>query len=481
MSVVSLVWLREVSGRKVRLARVSVCVSWAFWFGLAGTGPASGAGVDGGGDTPSLCACASVDGVLAAESVGILDSVLNSETFVPPKAIKVEKSGRMEKKQRAGRGLRVLILGDSLALCGFGKTLDSKIRTLPQVEAVATFMACGSVPTSWLASGALANARTACGFWSIEGSKGEAIKEVRDTFGMEKGHRPASYPVPKLERLAEAFKPDVLVMQSGTNLLSLFSDGRAIFPERHGSQIRSYMNPFVQHLVERTPSLKKVYWIAPPVSERVTKEVQDFLFRRMETFASPLIEFVDSRTLILPPYKNLMPDREHFIGRDMDLWADKVFKLVQADVADTAFANREGRRPVSVPPSQSVVERKGPVGTAEHAVLSVRARLLSKSRPLSLDQIHPYHESMVGHLYKVEQVLGGAYAAKELVVMHPAHIGQKPEPLEKWAVGQVYSLDLVEFEGSRWESIKRSEQTGRPELLPFIRKEDEARFPSGNR
>jgi hypothetical protein len=421
-----------------------------------------------------------VEEVLAADSVGVLESVLNSENFIPPKAIKVERGGRMEKKQSEGRGLRVLILGDSLALCGFGKTLDSKIRTLPQVEAVATFMVCGSVPTSWLSSGALANARTGCGFWSIEGSKGQSLKEVRDTFGMEKGHRPASYPVPKLERLAEAFRPDVLVMQSGTNLLSLFSDGRAIFPERHGSQIRSYMNPFVQQLVERTPSLKKVYWIAPPVSERVSKEVQDFLFRRMETFASPLIEFVDSRTLISPPYKNLMPDKEHFVGRDMDLWADKVFKMVQANVADAGFANREGSRPVPESP-QPAVERKEPGVGAEHAVLSVRARLLSKSRPLTLEQIHPYHESMVGHLYQVEQVLIGSYAAKELVVMHPAHIGQKPEPLEKWAVGQVYSLDLVEFEGSRWESIKRSEQTGRPELLPFIREEDEARFPSGNR
>jgi hypothetical protein len=88
---------------------------------------------------------------------------------------------------------------------------------------------------------------------------------------------------------------------------------------------------------------------------------------------------------------------------------------------------------------------------------------------------------MVGFLYRVEQVLGGVYNEKELLVMHPAHIAQKPESLEKYVIGEVYQMDLIEFEGSPWEAIKRSEQTGRVELLPFIRKEDEARFPSGVR
>ncbi len=88
---------------------------------------------------------------------------------------------------------------------------------------------------------------------------------------------------------------------------------------------------------------------------------------------------------------------------------------------------------------------------------------------------------MVGFLYRVEQVLSGSYAEKELLVMHPAHIAQKPLPLEKFTVGTVYSMDLIEFEGSPWEAIKRSEETGRIELLPFILKEDEARFPSAGR
>ena len=419
----------------------------------------------------TVCACAVGADTPAGGGKQVEEAADELDSLVPTKALKVE---------RPKRGLRVLILGDSLALCGFGKTLDSKLRKLPQVESVSTYMACGSVPTTWLKSGPFANAKTSCGFWSIEGSRGNPVTELRDTFGMEKGRRPGAHAVPKLEELAEATPPDILVMQNGTNLLSLFADGHTILPLRHGSQIRSYMSPFVQQLAQRLHSLKKVYWIAPPVSERVSSEVQDFLFKRMEAYSSPLVEFIDSRTLIRPPYKNPMPDREHFIGKDMEVWAEKVFKLMREDIEANAYANRRapaGGAPVSNPGS----ELAAATVPAARASLRVRARLLAKSLPLPLEKIAPYQESMVGFLYRVEQVLSGAYAEKELLVMHPAHIAQMPEPLEKYAIGEVYPMDLIEFEGSPWEAIKRSEQTGRIELLPFIRKEDEARFPSGIR
>ncbi len=418
----------------------------------------------------TVCACASGGPLSADEAVSALDSASDLEFLVPPKAIKVERSKG---------GLRVLILGDSLALCGFGKALDSRLRKLVQVDSVSTYMACGSVPTTWLMSGPLANARTACGFWSIEGGKGQPLTEVRDTFGMEKGRRPGTYTVPKLEQLAEALQPDILVMQNGTNLLSLFSDGQTILPARHGSQIRSYMSPFVQQLAQKVHSLKKVYWVAPPVTDRVSKEVQDFLFKRMDAYASPLIEFIDSRLLVSHPYRNPMADKEHFIGKDMEVWAEKVFRRVQADIDANAYANR----PAQAGGATSKADPEVATATlpAARAALSVRVRLLAKSRPLPLEKITPYQESMVSFLYRVEQVLGGVYSEKELLVMHPAHIGQKQEPLEKYAVGEVYRMDLLEFEGSPWEAIKRSEQTGRMELLPFIRKEDEARFPSGGR
>ncbi len=417
------------------------------------------------------CPCAALEQPTGIIGGDLFEAVADLDALVPPKAIKVERSKR---------SYRVLILGDSLALCGFGKTLDSKLRTLPEVDSVSTYMACGSVPTTWLNTGPLANARTTCGFWSIEGGKDKVVNEIRDTFGMEKGHRPGVHTVPKLEQLGEAFQPDILIMQNGTNLLSLFSDGQTILPERHGSQIRSYLRPFVHQLARRVHSLKKVYWVTPPVTGRVSKAAQDFLFAQMNAYSSPLIEFIDSRAIVPFPYKNPMADKEHFIGKDMDVWADRVFKVVQKDIVNDAYSN--------VPSSIGSAAAGGPnppptdnEPPANRATLSLRARLVAKSRPLPLEKILPYQESMVGFLYRVEQVVSGSYAEKELLVMHPAHIAQKPLPLEKYAVGTVYSMDLIEFEGSPWEAIKRTEETGRIELLPFILKEDEARFPSAGR
>jgi hypothetical protein len=240
------------------------------------------------------------------------------------------------------------------------------------------------------------------------------------------------------------------------------------------------MGPFVQQLAQQGHSLKKVYWVAPPITERVSKEVQDFLFKRMNAYASPLVEFIDSRLLVSHPYRNPMADREHFIGKDMEVWAEKVFKKIEDEIVSGAYASgmaRAGRAGVS----KTDLEQPSEGRPAARASFSARVRLLSKSRPLPLEKITPYQESMVSFLYRVEQVLGGVYSEKELLVMHPAHIGQKEEPLHKYVVGGVYRMELIEFEGSPWEAIKRSEQTGRLELLPFIRKEDEARFPSGGR
>ncbi|MGZ4967467.1 MAG: hypothetical protein ACXV97_09850, partial [Chthoniobacterales bacterium] len=45
-----------------------------------------------------------------------------------------------------GNGMNVLILGDSLALCGFGQKLDERFRNDPQVRATCTYMACGTNP-----------------------------------------------------------------------------------------------------------------------------------------------------------------------------------------------------------------------------------------------------------------------------------------------------------------------------------------------
>lgn len=417
------------------------------------------------------CPCTATDPVeLVVPELAALNAREEPADASPSRA----KTQKAKVAQRA----TVLLLGDSLGLCGFGKTLDTRLRKSPGVGAVYTYLACGTVPISWLKTGPLAKANTACGYWSIEGKSGEPLAEMRDTYGMQHAKRPDTHPVPKLENLLEEHKPDILVIQNGTNLLSLFGDGKTILPARHDSQIRTYLNPLMVFLAQKAPTVKKVYWVAPPVSGRVTTEVQDFLLQRIASYDCAFLSVIDSRTLIKHPYRNMMADKEHFIGRDMDTWAEGIFDRIDRDLAAGLLTAAPAPKQKLMPAAaKATASPRAPA----RARVTLRAKLLAKSTPLAAEKIVPYQESMVGFLYKVVEVLSGEYAESEIVVMHPAHIRLKAQPLEAYKIGSSYKLELLEFEGSPWESIKRSEETGRIELQPFIRKEDEARFPSASK
>jgi hypothetical protein len=418
------------------------------------------------------CACAQTD---LSEVISEIVSNPISIKFDPPPSNSQPKKLQAPNKST----YKVLVLGDSLGLCGFGKSLDSKLRGNNHITSVATYMACGTIPSSWLKIGPYSTAKTACGFWSIESQNGSPPTESKDTYGMTMGHKPSSHPVPKIESLLERYNPDILVMQNGTNLLSLFSDGTTVIPARHDAQLRSHLAPFLKCVTNASHSLKKIYWVAPPVSGRYSKETQDFLVEKLSLYGGPVWEVIDSRELVPYPYKRAMPDKEHFVGKEMDTWAQKVYDRIAKDMSEAEIPSTplsKHKNTEALRGASSLAATK--TNAQSRREITVRARLTTKSRPLTREEILPYQESLVGHVYSIEDVLSGEYHDAEILVMHPAHIKLKEEPLEKYAVGETYKLELVDFEGSVWESIKRSDSTGKLDLLPFIQKEDEARAHS---
>jgi hypothetical protein len=264
-------------------------------------------------------------------------------------------------------GVSVLILGDSLALCGFGKRLDERFRKSPQVNATFTYLACGTNPLSWLKDRPYTHIQTHCGFISIESNPGSGrVKELQDVYGQTRGHVPGSHPVPKLEDLLTTLKPDVLIMQTGTNLFDLFPDKKSVNPDRHGAALRSFLVPFINKAVHTPSNLRKIYWVASPTSGRVSKEIQEFVLQQTRTDIGHVAEIIDSRTLVSYPYHHMEPDKEHFLGADMDQWADKVFDLVERDLAaqpiaslkplaETAVAQAPATEPT--PPAEKPTEK----------------------------------------------------------------------------------------------------------------------------
>ena len=375
--------------------------------------------------------------------------------------------------------LNVLILGDSLALCGFGKRLDERFRKSPFVKTTFTYLACGTNPLSWLKDRPYTSIKTHCGFLSIESAGPGHAKELEDVYGMRRGSVPGSHPVPKLEDLIATVRPDILIMQTGTNLFDLFPDRKTVNPHRHGPELRNYLVPFVSKATRSPSTLRKIYWVASPTSGRVSKEIQDFVVEQTRADIGHIANVIDSRTLVSYPYKHMEPDREHFIGADMDEWADKVFGIVEHDLSLQPIASLKPLSETALPLSPPAEQPKLPVEKKDEP-LQVSAKLVFKTPPIPVKEFLPYQEFLVGYVYDVDHVIAGEYAEKQILVMHPAYIGLRRQRLH-YRIGRTYKMRLHELEGTLWKTVKSKDDSGLINLQPYIRIEDEAKHPENAR
>ena len=382
----------------------------------------------------------------------------------------------------AHEGARVLVLGDSLALCGFGKRLDERFRKSPHVQATFTYLACGTNPLSWLKERPYTHIQTHCGFVSMESIGPGRVKELQDVYGQTRGHVPGSHAVPKLEDLLATLQPDILIMQTGTNLFDLFPDHKSVNPNRHGPALRSYFAPFINKAAHTPSNLRKIYWVASPTSGRVSKEIQDFVLQQTQADIGPIANVIDSRTLVSYPYHHMEPDKEHFLGADMDQWADKVFDIVEHDLSSQPIASvvplsqtTITQTPVTQQPTQATPPPEKP--KEKEKTLQVKAKLISKTQPVPVNEFLPYQEFLVGYLYEVTRVIAGEYSEKQILVMHPAYIKLEEQRLGRWRVGKTYKLQLHELENTVWKTVKSKDDSGLINLQPYIRVQDEMKHP----
>jgi hypothetical protein len=289
---------------------------------------------------------------------------------------------------------------------------------------------------------------------------------------MMRGHRPTSHPVPKLDDLLATIQPDILVMQTGGNLFGLFSGREKIKPDRDGPMLRKYLVPFAKKAITPPSMLRKIYWVAPPTSGRVSGEVQEFVFEQTQKDIGSVTHVIDSRKLVAYPYKHMDPDKEHFVGEDMNRWTDKVFGEIDQDLSAQSWSDVR-------PLSESIARLAtvaAPSATPATASLIVKAKLVSKTKPIRREELLPYQEFLVGFVYDVEEVIAGEYGEKQILVMHPAYIGLQPQSLGKFGIGRNYELQLRTLDGSIWSTVKSKDDSGRIDLEPYIRIQDEARY-----
>ena len=404
--------------------------------------------------------------VLRLESGAVLSVPFAS--LMPP-------SKQQAKEFNKGALLSVLVLGDSMSLEGFGKRLDKKLREHPRVGAVNTYMACGTHPLSWLKSKPYSTIKTFCGYWSIETVPGSLKPHEVDESG-NYGSKRIGHLVPKLETLIESLKPDVLILQSGNNFFSLFTDNKTINEDYHTKQIKFYVSPFMTYLATQPTSLKKLYWVTPPQTGKVTEDIQSFVFDQIRGNTRSLATLIDSRTVTHYPYKKMSADKEHFEGADALAWAEDVFALIAKDLSDKPPA-----------PAQKLHEKALAMGgwdppqtkeAAPASALKVRATLLAKTPAPAPEKFAPYKECLVAYQYQIDQVLEGKCDQHRLLVMHPAYIRLEKQPLDKLQIGKTYTLQLRELDKtSLWGTIRREDASDSFDLTPYYLAGDEQRHP----
>jgi hypothetical protein len=360
----------------------------------------------------------------------------------------------------------VLVIGDSMALCGFGPRLDELFRQAG-VRTVNTYMACGTQPLSWTTLKAYAGAKSLCGYWKIETDAAGDPVSFQDTYGMRRGHRPARHPVPKIESLVPEKRPDILVVQLGNNLFDLLKGKRE---SSAGAVLEPFIKPFLARVADASPPVQRIYWVAPPVSGIVTAEAQNILVDRLVASGGDNMRVIDSRTLMAYPYRNLQADKQHFFGADMHLWAEKVFAFIEQDLAGSPLGH------VPLPVSAAVVDVaevvEPPSPEEVHADLVAECSLETLLQPYRSEEIAPYHESLVGFVYRVRRVLRGDFKGDRLVVLHAAHIGGKRQPMHLFARGQTRTMRLIPVDRTPWGTLKSKDDLRFIDLERFISEEE---------
>ena len=362
----------------------------------------------------------------------------------------------------------VLILGDSMALCGFGERLDADFRNAG-VPGVFTYMVCGTNPLSFISRTPM---KTHCGFWKIESSGGGAPVSFQDTYGMTRGHRPESHDVPRIVDLLQSIRPQILVVQLGNNLFDLFGEGRSGVTS---ATFERYIAPFLE---ATAPLVQRIYWVAPPICGRVQKEKHDLLFNQIKAHEGPGMVALDSRLLIPDyPYTLLEADKQHFMGKDMTLWADRVFGEIRNDLERHPLpGNPAPPPPVPAPEPQPTVPAPVKDSTPPKATLCVQGTLVRVEKPkFGRGRYDTYGEYLYPCTYVVNSRVSGHFKGSKLVVWRIALLGRKRQPLV-FRQGQQELLKLVPMSTAGINDIRHADNEDSLQFEGFITEEDLSRL-----
>jgi hypothetical protein len=198
---------------------------------------------------------------------------------------------------------KVLMIGDSLSVSGFGDAVREHLEQEFGRQNVAFFASCGSSPESWLQDERVFY--TKCGY-----REKTPTTDIYSDY--HKGKRPAPMATPKLETLIDRYKPTIVIVQLGTNWMD-----------------QTLSDDYIRHVLARfvdavhADGTRRLIWIGPPDSSRFSK-VQSRIYRLIQQSVPRGDPVIDSRRFTRYVMGKTGGDGIHYNSESGVAWAKPV-------------------------------------------------------------------------------------------------------------------------------------------------------------
>jgi hypothetical protein len=360
----------------------------------------------------------------------------------------------------ASAAQRVLFLGDSLSMGAFGTTLDKRLRE-SGLE-VYTSVTGGATPWYWLQE--FPPMPTDIGHWKKTPKEDQRYKVLDET--------------PKVEALIAAYKPDAVIVQTGTNLYSTLRSAKTT-PEQAQTKVLSLMQKMAAAITSRGCAL---YWITPASAhpERFPVDLQRLMLNLTKRAVGTSGHVFDSYAVTT--YKDAYPaegnDGIHYGPTEAAAWAEIVapdaisfLKTTPAPKAPKAMSNPKASSP-PVAPRARIVEDEP---EADSNALTAEIRLVRKSDFSTPSEI-TYNNALAIYEWEILRIIEGTHSSKRILVAHQVVKGRKITLERDLKLGKTYIVQLVPLSTypnvESWQTIDKISQDFSRQATIYIPKMD---------
>lgn len=207
---------------------------------------------------------------------------------------------------------RVLIVGDSLTVGGFGASMEGIFIKGFGADKLEVYGCCGASVEHYLKDEPVFMCK--CGYR-------ETTKRTRVLDNWQGGRRPRAFPTPKLATLLNKHRPEVVIVQLGTNNFdTLLKKGASAMARQ-----QEYFDRLASEMVNTTRTVKRAIWVSPPDSTKypanIEKTVDNMIAKAARKHG---IYVINSSKLTRYVMGESGTDGVHYHTKPAEEWAKKV-------------------------------------------------------------------------------------------------------------------------------------------------------------